>query len=94
MNNCNLCIVPMEARLKLSKEGNANLVNPTSYHSLIWSLRYLLHMRPELTFSVSYLSRFIEHLRQDHLVAIKHILRYVAGTLDYGMFYPRGKDVA
>jgi hypothetical protein len=24
------------------------------------------------------------------MAAIKHLLRYVAGTLDYGLFYPRG----
>jgi hypothetical protein len=90
MINCNPCAVPMEAKLKLSKEGDSPLVDPTEYRSLIGSLRYLLHTRPELTFSVSYLSRFIKKPQQDHMAAIKHLLRYVAGTLEYGLFYPRG----
>jgi hypothetical protein len=90
MKNCNLCGVPMEAKLMLSKESNSPLVDATEYRSLIGSLRYLLHTRLELTFSVSYLSRFMECPRQEHMVAIKHILRYVAGTLDFDLFYPRG----
>jgi hypothetical protein len=28
--------------------------------------------------------------RADHLAAIKHILMYVAGTVECGLFYPRG----
>jgi hypothetical protein len=90
MKNCNPYAVPMETKLKLSKESDSPLVDATEYRSLIGSLRYLLHTRPELTFSVSYLSRFMESPRQEHMAAIKHILRYVAGTLDFGLFYPRG----
>jgi hypothetical protein len=56
MSSCNRCAVPMERKLKLSKEGNSSPVDQTEYRSLIGSLRYLLHTRPELTFSVSYLS--------------------------------------
>ncbi|WVZ82976.1 hypothetical protein U9M48_030174 [Paspalum notatum var. saurae] len=36
-----------------------------------------------------YVSRFMEDPREDHLTAVKHLLRYVAGTLDYGIVYPR-----
>jgi hypothetical protein len=49
-----------------------------------------LHTRPELTFSVSYLSRFMEAPSLDHLAAVKRLLRYVAGTMEFGLFYPRG----
>jgi hypothetical protein len=91
MKNCNPCAVPMEAKMKLSNDSDANPVDPTEYRSLIESLRYLLHTRPELTFSVSYLSRFMENLRQDHMGAIRHLLRYIAGTVDYGLFYLRGR---
>jgi hypothetical protein len=78
MTSCNSCVVPMEAKLKLSKEGDSPLVDPIEYRSLIGRLRYLLHTRPKLTF------------KQDHMSAIKHLLWYVAATVDYGLFYPRG----
>lgn len=54
---------------------------------LIGSLRYLLHTRPDLTYSVGYLSRFMEEPKEGHMVALKHLLRYVAGTRDFGLAY-------
>jgi hypothetical protein len=50
-------------------------------------LRYLLHTRLELTFAVGYLSRFMEEPRQEHMAAMKQMLRYIKGTYDYGLFY-------
>jgi hypothetical protein len=81
MKDCNPCAVTMEPKLKLSKNGDNSSVDQTDYRSLIGSLRYLLHTRSELTFSVSYLSHFMENPRQEHLAVIKHLLRYVAGTI-------------
>ena len=90
LSNCNPSKTPMEAKLKLSKTGDSSSVDSTKYRSLIGSLRYLLHTRPELTFSVSYLSRFMESPREDHLAAVKRLLRYIAGTTDHGLMYSKG----
>jgi hypothetical protein len=90
LSQCNPCSTPMEAKLKLSKDSDSSRVDSSEYRSLIGSLRYLLHTRPELNFNVSYLSRFMEAPSQDHLAAVKHLLRYVAGTMELGLFYPRG----
>jgi hypothetical protein len=92
MCSCNSCATPMEAKLKLSKVSDSKPVDATMYRSLIGSLRYLLHTRPELTYSVCYLSRFMEAPKQEHLDPVKRVLRYVAGTVDYGLLYPRGKS--
>ena len=53
------------------------------------SLRYLVHTWPDLTFAVGYVSRFIQRPTTEHEQAVKRILRYVAGTSDYGLHYPR-----
>jgi hypothetical protein len=82
----------MEAKLKLSNVSELKPVDATMYRSLIGSLRYLLHTRPELTYSVCYLSHFMEAPKQEHLDAVKRVLRYVAGTVDYDLLYPRGKS--
>jgi hypothetical protein len=89
MKGYNSRATPMEARLKLSKDSASPAVDSTEYRSLIGSLRYLLHTRPDLTFSVCYLSRFMEELKQEHLNAVKKVLRYIAGTIEYGLVYPR-----
>ena len=72
----------------------AEEVDPTHYQWLIESLRYLVHTRPDIVFVVGYMSRFVERLTMEHLQAIKRILRYVAGTLDYGLHYGRAPDTA
>jgi hypothetical protein len=53
----------------------------------VCSLRYLVHTRPDIAYTVGYVSRFMERLTEEHRGAVKHILRYVAGTLDYGCHY-------
>jgi hypothetical protein len=60
MGSCNSCATPMKAKLKLSKVSESKPVDAIMYRSLIGSLRYLLHIRPELTYNVYYLSRFME----------------------------------
>ncbi|WVZ98205.1 LOW QUALITY PROTEIN: hypothetical protein U9M48_043674 [Paspalum notatum var. saurae] len=77
------------AGLKLSKESNSPRVNATDYRSLVGSLRYLVNTRPDLAFSVGYVSRFMEEPHEEHLAAVKQILRYIAGTRNWGLFYAR-----
>jgi hypothetical protein len=88
--DCNATRTPMEARCQLSKESSEAPVDATLYRSLIGSLRYLVHTRPDISFAVGFLSRFMEAPASDHLAALKHLLRYIAGTLNLGCVYRRG----
>ncbi|WVZ61109.1 hypothetical protein U9M48_011031 [Paspalum notatum var. saurae] len=87
MGACNGATTPMEARLELSKASVKPAVDATEYRILIGSLRYLLNTRPELSYSVGYLSRFMEEPKEDHKDAVKWLLRYVAGTINHGLLY-------
>ncbi|XP_066323494.1 uncharacterized mitochondrial protein AtMg00810-like [Miscanthus floridulus] len=78
---CNSSATPMEMKLKLLKEGSTPSVDATEYRSLIGSLRYLCNSRPDMAYAVGYLSRFMEAPRQEHLAAVRCVLRYVAGTV-------------
>jgi hypothetical protein len=82
----------MEPRLKLSKKSSAPAVDTTAYRSIVGSLRYLVNTRPDLAYTVGYVSRFMEEPTTEHLAAVKRVLRYVAGTLDYDCHYTRKKD--
>ena len=86
---CNARQTPMEARLKLSKASTAASTDATEYRSMVGTLRYLTHSRPDITFAVSYVSRFMEAPTVEHLTAVQHIVRYVAGTRDLGCHFPR-----
>ena len=61
------------------------------YRSIIGSLRYLVNSRPDLAYSVGYVSRFMDNPTTEHLPAIKRVLRYVAGTLQFGCCYRKMK---
>lgn len=60
MTGCNPTQVPMESRLKLSKNGSGEVVDATLYRSVVGSLRYLVNTIPDPAFSVGYVSRFME----------------------------------
>ncbi|GAU51495.1 hypothetical protein TSUD_413780, partial [Trifolium subterraneum] len=88
MDKCNSALSTAEPRLQLSKSTEEEDVDPTSYRQLIGSLRYLCNTRPDLAYSVGIVSRFMDKPKSSHLIAAKRILRYVKGTIDYGVFFP------
>jgi hypothetical protein len=87
--DCNASHTPMESRLKLNKYSNDDCVDATEYRRLIGALRYLVNSRPDLAYAVGYVSRFMEKPTVEHLVAVKRILRYVAGTVHLGCHYQK-----
>ena len=90
MSECNSTHTLLESRCKFGKESHPS-INPTTYRSLMGSLRYLTHIRPDLMFSVGYLSRSIENPTTKHMSAVKRILRYTKGTLDLGLVYEKNE---
>jgi hypothetical protein len=93
MGNCNSCDTPMECRLKLSKLKNGEAMDPMGYRSIIGSLKYIVNTRPDLAFSVGVVSRYMEAPGKEHWATVKHILRYLKGTMGYGCKYERGAEL-
>jgi hypothetical protein len=77
----------MEPQFKLNKESSAPAMNATEYRSLVGCLRYLINTRPDLAYSVGYVSRFMEKPTIEHLAAVQRLLRYVARTINCGCLY-------
>ena len=48
-----------------------------------------MHTRPDLAFAIGFINLFMERPTMEHQQAIKRILRYVEGTSDYSLHYPR-----
>ena len=59
-------------------------MDSTLYRSLVGSLRCLIHTRPDISFAVGYINRFMENPTMEHMGAVKHVLCYIAGTLHFG----------
>ena len=62
-------------------------VDSTMYRQLIGSLLYLVHTRLDICFVVCTLSQVMTNLRHVRWVASKHVLRYLHGTIGYGLRY-------
>ena len=94
MGECNPCLIPMEPRMKMSKNGNGEpAVDKTLYKSFIGSLCYLVNTRPDIAYSVYVMSRYMEAPTTSHLTTVKQILRYVKGTLSFGCVYKKLSNV-
>ncbi|XP_051135433.1 uncharacterized mitochondrial protein AtMg00810-like [Andrographis paniculata] len=92
MEDCNPSKCPMEPKLNLCKDEIGIPVNAKEYRRIIGSLRYLTHTRPDLGYSVGVVSRYMELPKESHLKAVKQILRYINGTICYGLVYCKGGD--
>ncbi|KAG7578674.1 Integrase catalytic core [Arabidopsis thaliana x Arabidopsis arenosa] len=89
MKECNAVHTPMASGLKLSKAKEEKNIDETEYRRNIGCLRYLLHTRPDLSFCVGVLSRYMQEPKEMHGVAMKLILRYLRGTTSYGLSFTR-----
>ena len=80
---------PMATSTKLDKDEAGVSVNETLYRGMIGSLLYLTASRPDIMFAVCLCARFQACPKESHLKAVKRILRYVKGTIDFGLWYPK-----
>jgi hypothetical protein len=83
---------PMEMKLKLLVETSLELIDATLYRHIIGSLMYLTNTKPDICFVVNTLSQFLVEPRHVHLVAAKHVMMYIKGTLDCGLNYDGDHD--
>ena len=76
------------------KEENEELLRPeVPYLSVICALMYLAnYTRPDIAFSVNLLARYNSAPTKRHWNEIKHILRYLRGTSDMGLFYSKAME--
>src|SRR6202047_4867244 len=89
MSDAKLCKVPMSPTARLEKDEKGIKVDISKYRCMIGSLLYLTASQPDITLSVCICARFQANPRESHLIAVKHILRYLVGTPTLGLWYPK-----
>ena len=92
MLECKPVSSPMEPNSKICAHEGRKLDDGTMYRQLIGSLIYLTLTRPDISYAVGVVSRYMQSPKKPHLDAARRILRYVKGTIDYGLLYKRGED--
>ena len=87
MIDCKAMATPMTTNLNLLNDDSSEAVDATLDRHIIGSLMYLTNTRPYIYFFVNTLSKYMVNPEHIHLVAEKHVMRYLKGTLDYGRRY-------
>ncbi|XP_019197904.1 PREDICTED: uncharacterized protein LOC109191709 [Ipomoea nil] len=85
MESCKPLTTPMTTTTANSDDEFSPLEDPTVYRQLVGSLMYLLITRPDLSFAVNRLCQFMHNPKEDNRATLKHVLRYVQGTLTLGL---------
>ncbi|XP_042385789.1 secreted RxLR effector protein 161-like [Zingiber officinale] len=90
MAECNATKHPIEPKTQLHKDLEGTPVDTTEYRRIFGCLRYLLHTQSDLSYSVGMASRYMERPTIIHHKAVKQILRYLKGTIYFGLVYIKG----
>nr|GEW12105.1 retrovirus-related Pol polyprotein from transposon TNT 1-94 [Tanacetum cinerariifolium] len=76
-----------QAKLKLDLVGKP--VDHTDYRNMIGSLMYVTSNRPDIMFAIFMCARYQANPNEQHVSAIKRIFRYLKGTINLGLWYPK-----
>ncbi|KAK8937455.1 hypothetical protein KSP39_PZI012258 [Platanthera zijinensis] len=85
LSNCNSVATPVDTHAKLSVDSGPPISDPTLYRSLAGALKYLTFTRPDISYAVQKICLFMHDPREPHWHALKRILRYLQGTLHFGL---------
>ncbi|KAJ8755821.1 hypothetical protein K2173_024366 [Erythroxylum novogranatense] len=77
---------PLVQRVDLTLDATP-LSDPTHFCGLVGSLQYLTLTRPDLSYSVNFVSQFMQHPTMSHFKCLRRILRYLKGTIHYGLSF-------
>ena len=93
MEDCKPVSTPMITGCKLSKDDESKEVDQRLYRSMIGILLYVIASRPDVMQAIGQVARFQAAPKENHVIAVKMIFRYLKGTVDFGLWYPKGNDL-
>nr|GEU43504.1 hypothetical protein [Tanacetum cinerariifolium] len=64
-------------------------VDHTDYRSMIGSLMYVTSSRPYIMFATCMCARYQANPNEHHVSAVKRVFRYLKGTINLGLQYPK-----
>ncbi|GJU20267.1 retrovirus-related pol polyprotein from transposon TNT 1-94 [Tanacetum coccineum] len=91
---CDPVDTPMVEKSKLDEDTEGKAVDPSYYRGMIGTLLYLTTSRLDLQFSICMCARYQARPTKKHLHAVKRIFRYLRGTVNRGLWYPKDSSIA
>ena len=82
MLDCKAMATPMDTNMKLLSDETSKLVDMTQYRYIIESLMYLTNTSSYICFDMNTLSQYLVNHRCVHLIAAKHVMRYLKKRYD------------
>ena len=93
MQDCKPVETPLETGKSFTASSDSEGIDTQVYQSVVGSLIYAsICTRPDLTFAVRVLSQFMSKPGPEHWVGVKRVLRYVKGTINYGLKFVASED--
>jgi hypothetical protein len=93
MNPVTTPMNPNTVLVKAPSTHTASKQDITFYQAIIGSLMYAANgTRPDIAFAVNRLSKYSSNPDSIHITALKHVLRYIRGTLSFSLTYRGTKD--
>ena len=83
---------PISPNTSLDADLGGVDVDQKTYRGMIGSLLYLMASRLDIMFSVCLCARFQENPKESHMKEVKRILRYLKGSDNLCLWYPRNYD--
>jgi hypothetical protein len=80
----------MSTAIKLDEDKKGKRVDIKVYRGMVGSLLYLTASRPDIMFATCLCARFQSDPKESHMMAIKRIFKYLKGTPNLGLWYPKG----
>ena len=81
--------IPMVTCYKLRKDDEYLEVDHIMYRSMIGSLLHVTNTRLDVMQDAGLVARFQSTPKETHVIAVERILRYLKGTMNYGLWYPK-----
>nr|GEU69401.1 hypothetical protein [Tanacetum cinerariifolium] len=89
MENCDTVPTPMVEQAKLKLDLVRKPIDHIDYQSMIGSLMYVTLSRPDIMFATCMCARYQANPNEQHVSAVKRIFRYLKGTINLGLWYPK-----
>ncbi|CAJ2648141.1 unnamed protein product [Trifolium pratense] len=93
MSSCKSTQTPVDTKPKISAKIGTPYEDPTTYRSLAGALQYLTFTRPDISYAVQQICLHMHDPRDEHMNALKRIIRYIQGTISFGLhLFPSSID--